>query len=470
VSKPAQRKPGLGGPKPQGAPAPGARAAALARLLRLAESYPDLPLGEARYPGLSPRDAALAHAIVDAAVRRWITLEAIVQSRLDRPFIEVDAPVRAALLGGAAQMLFLDKVPPHAAIFETVEWVKSHQANAGGFVNGVLRAVSRLLYGVSTDAMPAKTRRDAWTDQRDEVPLASGGALALHAAILPSDLHQRWAIATSHPTALVKRWAGGLGETATRDLLQHNLIDDPPTTMNVAHAAADLPAACKPHDVPGCRVWGGSREDLAAILAARTDVWVQDAASTLAVRDAAGLSPSLVIDLCAGRGTKTRQLAATFPHAEIIASDPDSLRSTDLRGVAASCGRVRIVPPAALREQFAGRADLVLADVPCTNTGVLPRRCEARYRWSRDQLDRLIALQRTIIADAAVLLAPGGTLVYATCSIEREENEDQVAWAAGLGFSARTVRRTMPVGMPGGPEARYHDGAFSAVMDRGGGG
>lgn len=434
--------------------------------MRLVEAYPELPLADVPTAGLAVRDAALAHAIVDAVVRRWITLEAVLQTRLDRPFVEVDAPIRAALLAGTAQMFFLDKVPPHAAIFETVEWVKRGNAGAGGYVNGVLRALSRILFAArAEEEMPAKTRRDVWGDGRDELPLGEGGAIVLGASILPSDREQRWSLATGHPLWLVKRWVREWGDEMALGVMRHDLITDPPTVFNTAHAKAALPGAFEQHENAGCHVFSGSREGLLALVKGRADIWVQDVASTLAVRSAAEMRPERIVDLCAGRGTKTRQLAAVFGEADIVASDPDAARELDLRRVAMACPKVRVMGPAAVANELKGWASMVLTDVPCTNTGVLPRRPEARYRCDQKQLERLVALQRTILTNAKALLAPGGILLYSTCSVEREENEEQAAWAAAnLGLTAVSQSRTMPAGEPGGPATGYHDGAFSAIL------
>jgi 16S rRNA C967 or C1407 C5-methylase (RsmB/RsmF family) len=96
---------------------------------------------------------------------------------------------------------------------------------------------------------------------------------------------------------------------------------------------------------------------------------------------------------------------------------------------------------------------------------VLARRAEARYRAGADVLAQLIGVQRTIIREAATLLAPGGRVVYSTCSLEPEENEQQTAWAAAtLGWKPVSARASLPTGAPGGPAAEYRDGSFAAVL------
>src|SRR5262249_2746188 len=146
-----------------------------------------------------------------------------------------------------------------------------------------------------------------------------------------------------------------------------------------------VPESLAPHDQHGSHLFTGSRAELVALLDSRCDLWVQDPASSRAIASVAHLRPSLVIDFCAGQGTKTRQLAATFPEVQIIATDTDAARYETLRTTFRHAARVRVVRPETLLSEFAGRADLILLDVPCSNTGVLARRVEARYRCGRDQ-------------------------------------------------------------------------------------
>ncbi len=439
---------------------------ALRHVTRLLDSYPELPFEGPPTPNLDLREAALAHAIVGAVVRRWITLSAVVQSRMDRPLADADPFVRAALLAGAAQMLFLDRIPPHAALFETVAWIKKRERpQAAGFVNGVLRSISRMIYPEDRSdprALPAKTRRAVWTNAVDEIPDEAGGAIVLQSASLPQDPIERMAVATGHSLDLVRRFVDDFGPNAAMELVRHNLNASPPTVLNTAHLSGPLPPNCVAHAQTGSHVYEGPHPALAGLLKERTDLWVQDASSSLAVSSVSTMRPGLIVDLCAGQGTKTRQLAATFPHAQIIASDPDVVRSHALREAVAHLSHVKVMAPGEAKAAARGKADLVLADVPCTNTGVLARRAEARHRCDETQLTRLVAIQRQIMRESIPLLAAKGILLYATCSVERAENEQQAAWAVSLGAVLRSERRTMPSGIVAPTE--YHDGAYSAVL------
>lgn len=418
--------------------------------------------------GLSARDAAFAHAICDAVTRRWITLEHIVRLFLRQPFEGLEPSLRAVLLGGVAQVYLLDRVPVHAAIDTAVQWAKTCiRSGAGSIVNAVLRRASELL---GDRSKPLKT----WSFARNAVPRHDGTAIPLVRDVLPSEPLERMSIATSHPLWLLQRWSVRFGEEKTHALALHGLCD-PPIVLNTAHVCDRSilqSAGLAPHSNIGFHLAPTDRDTLSALLT-RGDLWVQDPASTKAVSLVAHLSPRLIIDLCAGRGTKTRQLAALFPGASIIASDPDPQRSRDLAMLARSIPRIRVVDPRELSVTCGSRADLVLADVPCSNTGVLPRRAEARYRCDQAQLNRLTILQRQILDHAGSLLAPGGQVLYSTCSVEHEENEDLVesmraSKGQGMALDPIRIERTMPSGLPGVSPDLYHDGGFAALLARSG--
>jgi 16S rRNA (cytosine967-C5)-methyltransferase len=200
---------------------------------------------------------------------------------------------------------------------------------------------------------------------------------------------------------------------------------------------------------------------------------VQDAASSASLAGVSDLKigSGVIIDACAGQGTKTRQLAAIFPSATIVATDTDGRRYETLRATFAAHPRVKVVSADKLREQFVRQADLVVLDVPCSNTGVLARRPEAKYRFSPESLQSLVDLQRQIIADSIPLLRDGtdgprrGMILYTTCSLEPVENEEQSRWAEKW-HRLRIEResRQAPSGGPGGPAASYADGSYAALL------
>jgi 16S rRNA (cytosine967-C5)-methyltransferase len=513
--------------------------------------YPDLELVEPDTSRLDPRDAAFAHALYDAVIRRWITLRFLLARHLDAPWGKLKPEAKATLLVGAAQMLFMRSVPPHAAVSESVEWMSQNASKGGaGLVNAVLRKLAADIASRPSDerrgatpdiaaagvpirsgamldtaaphatpefehntnddaddttndqtaapdatappehlgtaapnepaaAHPASEDTPAaapaadlgWNDRQDAVPLDDGRVVTLDAPLLPADPIERLAVATSHPAELLSEWAKHASLRDVRDLAMHGLAH-PPVILNTQHARAPLPSeGLSPHTAPGHHVFRGTRTALEGLLADRNDLWVQDPASSLAVQSVIDLEPRLVIDYCAGRGTKTRQLALAFPNAEIIATDIDQPRFKYLERAFADAANVRVTPFDDIRE-FVDRADLVLIDAPCSNTGVLARRVEARYRVDRDRTDSLTAMQRQLIADTIPLLnrgapAPGPLpgILYSTCSLDPRENEAQAAWAARW-HSFRTSRehRRKPSGGPGRDAEEYSDGSYAVLL------
>jgi 16S rRNA (cytosine967-C5)-methyltransferase len=218
------------------------------------------------------------------------------------------------------------------------------------------------------------------------------------------------------------------------------------------------------HDEPGFAVVGGGGADLDAMLSGHPGTWVQDPASAAAVGATGELSPELIVEVCAGRGTKTRQLARIHPRARIVASDTSPHRLDALRALFGGHDRVLVAEPDRLAE-FAGRADLVVVDPPCSNTAVLARRVEAKYRFGPESLRTLAQLQRRITAEALRLRAGTGHLLYSTCSLEPEENQQQIKWMQRR-HRLRPRRQVvgLPRGVPGDPPVRYRDGSFFGLM------
>ncbi len=424
-----------------------------------ARRYPDLTIASPEEAGLQPRDAALAHEIYEQSIRRWITLAWLISAYSKQPFGELEPKMKAVLLGGAAQLFFLDRVPVHAVIDTSVELAKQRiRPKAGGMVNAVLRKLARL----SED----RPRLDAYSGAADELPLSEGGAISLADEVMPIDAPERFAVAVGMPGGLWHRWRETFGNDIARQLTLHTLTR-PPTILNIAHAQGPLPnsPAITPHEEPGHAVFTGAPADLRRLLAQHPGIWVQDAASASAVRLAKDLNPSLIVDVCAGRGTKTRQLLAMFPNARIVASDADAARLRDLAEAFKDSQQVRVVPLDTVRKRCEGKTDLVLLDVPCSNTGVLARRLEAKHRASAVQLERLTATQRQIIADALPLLAPKAHILYSTCSIDTDENELQAHWMQRWhAFRKVAEQFRLPTGGPGEPASRYADASYAALM------
>lgn len=474
-----------------------ARSVVCDHLAQIIPAFPDLPLGGPDLTQLEARDAALARAIDGAVRRRWLSLEAILRVRLNRDIHVIEPGVRAALLSGAAQLLLLERLPDHAVLHETVEWTKRNvRPEAGNFVNAVLRAMARLRdegtrrspatpdgadRGDPAFGEPGSGESSPRELDRNQLPLEDGAVLTLREDVFAIDPVARLSAQTSHVPGLVMRWMSTHGPARTRASCLHGIALPPTILHGAPQEIGAAHASLAPHDRPGCAVYTGAPAELASLLAVRPGVWVQDPASAAAI-DAcgamAGERPAVVVDLCAGKGTKTRQLAHAFPGSRILAADPDPQRFAALNATFASGGGALRSAPSTTVEVVAqphierrvrelGGAALVVLDVPCSNSGVLARRLEARYRFSAVRLHELIELQRTIARNGLALLRPDGRLLYATCSLEAEENELQWRWIeAELGLQRVASEALLPRGLPGEPAARWHDGGAWALFAR----
>lgn len=468
----------------------GARAVACARIRAQVPRFPKLAFDarDARSDSdgahLDARDAALADAIEQCTLRHWLAIECVVRAHVQRPWLTVQPPLRAALMTGAAQLLFFDRLPAHAVVDETVGWAKSQlHRGAGGMVNAVLRAVAALRSGVQDAPDPARAAEPAtlarWSGRRDALPADDGRVIMLGREILPADPAERLSVQTSHARALIAHWRQTLGADRALAVASHGLCR-PPTVIALdgeQDPSATSPAdreLLAPHQERGFAVWTGPHHSLETWLAAHPAARVQDPASAAAVMALAahcaqrGERPRRILDACAGRGTKTVQLARAFPESEVIATDPDAHRMRALRGRCAPFANVTVVDTDQLGT-LAGTIDIAVLDVPCTNTGTLARRLEARYRWSDDELRALRRMQREIAEHHAALLdrsvAGRAAILWSTCSVDPTENREQASWIAQMSRGTIEMESMRwPSGAPGSSPAAYADGSYHALV------
>jgi 16S rRNA (cytosine967-C5)-methyltransferase len=329
-------------------------------------------------------------------------------------------------------------------------------------VNAVLRRIAEL----REELLPADPARNAGEMPPNLLPLADGRAWLLREPVFDAEPLRRLAQQTSHPEPLIQQWAGRLGLAAARQLALHSIHHAPIIVTGLdASTAASLPLS--PHEQRGFFVFRGDHVALASMLDSVAPARVQDPGASDAVRATERLAPGLIIDACAGMGTKTKQLAELHPNAHIIATDIDDARRAILRQVFEHAKGVKVVEPEELA-RFNNKAELILLDVPCSNTAVLARRVEAKYRVSPQTLASLVDVQRQIIADSIPLLADRAHLLYSTCSLEPMENQEQARWLMHwhrLRMEAESLR--MPRGVPGDPDEVYCDGSYYALLAAG---
>ncbi len=427
-----------------------ARAVAMPHLETKAGRFPDLFPNPIDVSELSPRDAGLATAIDREVTARWLTLQTIIEPMLSRSWDSQHPAIVASLLAGAAQLLLLDRIPDHAAVSESVQWCRSTPAGrASGVVNAVLRRIIRLRGERIDQADP---------DQPNHLIRSDGSGWTLNEPVFGTDPAARRASQTGCGLPLLKRMIEIHGEQEAFRLALHAMAQPP----IILHGAGPHEALL-PHDRPGFHVLAPGTSPL-AILQEFPNAIVQDPTAAASCAATSALAPQLILDACAGRGTKTRQLAAMHPDARIIASDTQAARMRDLHELAGEHPSIEAVESRDLG-RFAGTADLLVLDVPCTNSGVLARRVEARHRQNAATRQKLVDVQRQIAADTLALLSPGGTLLWTTCSIDPDENQRQVEWLTQWhALEVAQAHAESGQGGPGDSPSQWCDGGFHALL------
>ena len=380
-----------------------ARQAAFDILLRIetTAAYSDELLHSRLTDWLDERDRALASEIVLGTLRRQGEIDQLIAKPSRRLVAKLDSEVRTALRMGCYQLRYLDRIPDRAAVSESVDLVKrARKSSAAGMVNAVLRR------------LPERPR--------------------------PSESAE-W----SHPEWLRKRWRQTFGEAATDALLQANL--QPPRTYLRVNTRYPVQEAVRrlavegvttePAEVPSCRLVVKGR---AASTESRKQgrVRLQDISSQMVV-PMLGLKPGYsFLDLCAVPGGKTFQALETLiagelsSHSAAIACDRRLHRLRTMRELATeSVDLVCLDAETAL--PFQRTFDRILVDAPCSGTGTLARNPEIKWRLRPRDIEALSRKQANILANGLTALSPGGVLVYATCSLEPEENREVVEHVLG---------------------------------------
>jgi 16S rRNA (cytosine967-C5)-methyltransferase len=365
--------------------------------------------------GLTGRELAQAQRLAYGAVQRRGTADAAIERLAGRATRLLDPPVLAALRLGLYELLFSDGTPDHAAVDQAVELVKgAGAAHASGLVNAVLRRAAR---------------------EREK----------LVAALLADDsTPEAAAVAHSAPLWLAQMWWRELGAESARSLLA--ACNEPAEVgMRVAPGVAREAVLAKlrgagveaaaadggwPLDTPEMIVIEGRTGDAVPELIAAAELTPQSRGSAAVV---AALDPGegeQVLDLCAGPGIKTGQIAARMgDRGELISVELDASRAEEVAAQARRLGlrSVTVIEADATVAGMAPGFDRILLDAPCSDLGALASRPDARWRKSPKVIERLQEVQAAALLEAARVLRPGGALVYSTCTISRRENEDRVA-------------------------------------------
>jgi 16S rRNA (cytosine967-C5)-methyltransferase len=387
---------------------------------------------------LGGRERAQAQRLAYGAVQRRGTADAAIERLAERAPRLLDPPVIAALRLGLYELLFADATPDHAAVDQAVELVKTAgAAHAAGLVNAVLRRAARerepltgALLGDDSTPERAAVAHSAplWLAQMWWEELGPESARRLLAACNePSEL----AYTTVAPRSLRKESdmdACSLGAPCLPDR------DAMLAKLSRAGVEARIPDDPWPLAAPESIVVEGKTGDTIPDLVAAGALTPQSRGSA-AVVELLGPQPGEnVLDLCAGPGIKTGQIAARMgDRGETISFERDPERAAEVAAQADRLGlrSVTVVEADATAPAMPSGFDRVLVDPPCSDLGALASRPDARWRKSPKAIERLAALQAELLAAGLELLRPGGTLVYSTCTVSRREGEKQVAALEG---------------------------------------
>ena len=422
-------------------------------------AYANLVLAkELQRRSLSDQDRRFATELIYGVVKTGETLDWILGHYCTRALTKIDSPILNILCLGIYQLFFLTKIPPSAACNESVKLAKKYgHAGSVKFVNAVLRNATRA---------PEKV---VYPDPEKD------GATYL-------------SLLYYHPRWLVKRWLDRLGFEGTEELCRFNNMT-PPLTLRVNTLKTDRDSlrlrleqegvVCTPSlfvpegllctDHPALANLPSLAEGL---------VQVQDESSMLVSHVLAPQPGEFVIDACGAPGGKSTHIAALMQNmGRVLSTD---IHDHKLAITAENAARLGITiletlqfDATRLHTAYAGQADRVLVDAPCSGLGVLRRKPDSRWRKSEESLRELPPLQKAILTSAAACVKPGGVLVYSTCTTEKEENQAVVTafLEKNSDFSLVPAGQWLPVKSDAEmvqlwPHVDHADGFFIARMVR----
>ncbi|GAB4148965.1 MAG: 16S rRNA (cytosine(967)-C(5))-methyltransferase RsmB [Planctomycetaceae bacterium] len=415
---------------------------------------------------LDEREIRLSMEMVYTVIRRQSTLNAVLEQYVARARHQVEGQLWTLLQLGVTQLIFLDSIPRHAAIHETVEVAKRlGRRGWPGFLNGVLRALNRDLTDETTDAAASNA-----------VPLVQNRFRVLKRDVFPdpsADVVSWFSRAFSFPQWLAVRWSDRLQPA---ELFQMGFWFNAPPSLTLRINLLKTTRENSLQLLTENKITAHAGQHSAAvILNQTTDVTrlpgfseglfsVQDE-SAMNVADLLDPQPGeTVLDMCAAPGTKTTHLAERMQNqGRILATDIKQKRLRHVRENAERFG-LGIIHPVLIQPGLmptdANTFDAALVDAPCSNTGVLGKRPEARWRLHERELPELAALQKQLLNSACDSVRPGGRVVYSTCSIEPDENSEVVRNILEKRSDMSLVRECEF--SPGNP----FDGGYQALLQR----
>lgn len=354
-----------------------------------------------------PKDRALLVELVRGTLTWLARIDDVIEQAAGRPMAKIEAPLHPLMRIGAYQLLFLERIPPHAVVNEAVEHAhRITHRGAGSFVNGVLRRISR------------SRRLEDWPVER-------------------SDEVARLAVEHSHPEFLVERWIASWGVEKTRAILEANNRRKSPHLLAfrgrggrelLAESLIDegVEVVASDRAPLGLRVVG--QGPLSAVTEAgsfaRGEFYIQDEASQIAALVPPVRGGERVLDLAAAPGGKAYSMTAFEPTTRHVASDVSMGRLQRMRANNRRLGlSIPLLVCDAAKPPFGPVFDRVVVDAPCSGTGTFRKNPELRWRVSTEEIDRLAVAGASLLRGASTAVSRGGLLIWITCSLEVEENE-----------------------------------------------
>ncbi len=384
-----------------------------------------------KYDYLERKDKAFIKRIVEGTLERRMYLDFVLNAFSNTPVHKMKPLIRCLMRMSAYQVLFMDQVPDRAVCNEAVKLAAKRKfVNLKGFVNGVLRKL---------------------IDSKEHLPMPDR-----------TDVAEFLSITYSMPKWLVEKWMGELGTEVTEQMLQ-KFLEVSPVTIRIKEDICEedkkalliqmkeqdievtkhpyLPYAYTISHLEGMHQVPGFSQGLIA---------VQDVSSMLAVEAAGIQNGDLVLDVCAAPGGKAILAAEkTGPEGLVIARDISDMKVSFIEENAGRMCldqvRVQVQDATVLDETMIGRADVVIADLPCSGLGILAKKRDIKYNVTPESLTELCELQRQILDVVSQYVKPGGTLLYSTCTINPMENEENREYILKeLGFEAVDIDARLP--------------------------
>ena len=370
-----------------------------------------------KYDFLSRRDKALFHRLVNGTLEYQNTLDGVIDSLSSIKAAKMKPYIRNLIRMGAYQIIYMDKIPDSAACNESVRLVRgSALRGLSGFVNGVLRSISRNIEGLVLGRREARYSVRRW--MLDELDATIGREAtdrfledtlkerAVYVRVADMDVSgvMSDACVSGKKSGRIEKLLGDSGMT--------------PVPMEIAGiAVTDMYTVKEPESITDTELWQSGR------------AFVQDISSSMPVRLSGITEGMTVIDVCAAPGGKAVQAAQQMRGTgRVIACDISEKKAELIRENAARTGcsniDVRVCDATEYHEEFEALADVVIADLPCSGIGTISHKPDIKNRLTHEDVLSLAGLQRRILDNVCRYVKPGGRLIYSTCTLTHEENQD----------------------------------------------